>query len=148
VVVSRDVRFKEGRAFRRSLESRDSIEEVPKTQIYVSEGAQPQVLSAPISGVTGSPCTTSGSQLQRLQEEGVEALGSQSVGIKSKAETLGRRDITSPLVTLGKRKSRWFHETLKEVKENVGEPKRLLRESRAPEGLGSYLAMVTSITDS
>jgi hypothetical protein len=39
VVVSRDVRFEEGRAFRRSLESRDNIEEVPETQIDVSEGA-------------------------------------------------------------------------------------------------------------
>jgi hypothetical protein len=44
VVVSRDVRFEEGRAFRRSLESRDSIEEILETQIDVSEGAQPQVL--------------------------------------------------------------------------------------------------------
>jgi hypothetical protein len=42
VVVSRDVRFEEGRAFRRSLESRDSIEEVSETQIDVLEGAQPQ----------------------------------------------------------------------------------------------------------
>jgi hypothetical protein len=148
VVVSRDVRFEEGRAFRRSLESRDSIEEVPETQIDVSEGAQPQVSSAPVSGVTGSPCTTSGSQLQRFQAEGAEASGSQSVGIRSEAETLGRGDITSPLVTPGKRKPRWFQETLKEAKENVGEPKRLFRESRAPERLGSYLAMVTSITDS
>jgi hypothetical protein len=41
VVVSRDVRFEEGRAFRRSLESRDSIEEVMETQIGVLEGAQP-----------------------------------------------------------------------------------------------------------
>jgi hypothetical protein len=35
----------------------------------------------------------------------------------------------------------------KEAKENVGEPKRQFRESRPPERLGSYLAMVTSITD-
>jgi hypothetical protein len=106
------------------------------------------VSSASVSGVTGSPCTTSGSQLQRFQAEGVEALGSQSVGIRSKAETLGRGDITYPLVTPGRRKSRWFQETLKESKENVGEPKRLFRESRALERLGSCLAMVTSIIDS
>jgi hypothetical protein len=43
VVVRRDVRFEEGRAFRRSLKSRDGIQEVPKTQINVSEGAQPLV---------------------------------------------------------------------------------------------------------
>jgi hypothetical protein len=51
------------------------------------------------------------------------------------------------LVTSGKRIPRWFQETLKEAKVNVGEPKRLFRESRALERLGSYLAMVTSITD-
>jgi hypothetical protein len=62
-------------------------------------------------------------------------------------ETLGRGDITSCLVTSRKRKPRWFQETLKEAKENVGEPKRLFRESREPERFGSYLAMVTSIID-
>jgi hypothetical protein len=75
-VVSRDVRFEEGRAFRRSLESRDSIEEVPETQMDVSEGTQSQVSSAPFSGVKGSPCTTSGSQLERVHAEGAEASGS------------------------------------------------------------------------
>jgi hypothetical protein len=53
--------FEEGRAFRRSLESRGSIEEVAKTQIDVSEGAQPEVLNTPVSRVTGSPCTASSS---------------------------------------------------------------------------------------
>jgi hypothetical protein len=56
VVVSRDFRFEEGRAFRRSLESRDSIEEVLETQIDVSEREQPQVSSAPFSRLTwGKP---------------------------------------------------------------------------------------------
>jgi hypothetical protein len=64
--VSRDVRFEEAKSFRRSLESRVSSEEDAKTQIDVSEGAQPQVSSTPVSGVTGSPCTTLGSQLQRV----------------------------------------------------------------------------------
>jgi hypothetical protein len=68
--------------------------------------------------------------------------------MRSETETRGRRDLTSPLVTLGKRKPRWFQETLKEARENVGEPRGLFRESRALERLGSYLAMVTSITDS
>jgi len=72
-VVSRDVRFEEGRDFKRSLESRNSIEEVVETQIDVSKGAQPQVSSTPVSGVTGSPCIASGSQLQGVQAEGVEA---------------------------------------------------------------------------
>ena len=67
--------------------------------------------------------------------------------MRSEYEHLGCRDITSPLVTSGKRKLRWFQETLKEAKENVGEPKRLFRDSRAPERIVSYLAMVTSIID-
>jgi hypothetical protein len=132
-VVSRDVRFEEGRDFRRSLESRDGIEEVVERQIDVSKGTQPQVSSAPVSGVTRSPCMASGSQLQGVQAEGAESSGSQSVGIRSEAETLGRGDLTSPLVTSGKRKSRWFQETLKEAKENVGEPTRQFRERRVLE---------------
>jgi hypothetical protein len=147
VAVSKDVRFEEGRAFRRSLESRDSIEEVSETQIDVLEGAQPQVSSTPVSGLTGSPCTTLGSYLQRVQAEGAETSRSQSVGMRSEAETLGRKDITFPLVTIGKRKPRWFQEILKESKESVGEPGGLFKESRAPDRLGSYLAMVMSITD-
>jgi hypothetical protein len=39
VVVSRDVRFEEGRAFQRSLESRVSIEDDAEAQVDVSEGA-------------------------------------------------------------------------------------------------------------
>jgi hypothetical protein len=105
------------------------------------------VSSTPISEVTGSPCTTSGSQLQGVQTEGAETSGSQSVGMRSETKTRGHGDLTSSLVTLGKRKPRWFQETLKEAKENVGEPKGLFRESRAPDRLGSYLVMVTSITD-
>jgi hypothetical protein len=61
VVVSRDVRFEEDRAFQRSLESRVSLEDDVEAPIDVSEGAQPQVSGTPVSGVTGSPCTTLGS---------------------------------------------------------------------------------------
>jgi hypothetical protein len=82
-----------------------------------------------------------------VQVEGAKSSVSQSVGIRSEAETLGRGDLTSPLVTSKKRKLRWFQQTPKEAKENVGEPKRQFKESRAPERLGSYLAMVKSITD-
>jgi hypothetical protein len=66
--------------------------------------------------------------------------------MRSEKETRGHIDLTSPLVTSGKRKPRWFQETLKEAKGNVGEPKGLFRESRAPDRFGSYLVMVTSIT--
>jgi hypothetical protein len=51
------------------------------------------------------------------------------------------------LTTSKKRKPRWFQETLKEAKENIGEPKRQFRERKASKRLGSYLAMVTSISD-
>jgi hypothetical protein len=147
VVVSRDIIFEEGRAFHRSLESRVSIEDDVEAQIDVSEGAQPQVSGTPVSWVIGSPCTTSRSQSQGVQARGAEASGSQSVGIRSGEDTLGQEDITSPLTTLGKRKPRWFQETLKEAKENVGEPKRQFKERKSPERLGSYLDMVTSISD-
>jgi hypothetical protein len=51
------------------------------------------------------------------------------------------------LTTSGKRKTRWFQETLKEAKENVGEPKRQFREIKPPVRLGSYLAMVMIVSD-
>jgi hypothetical protein len=38
VVVRRDVRFEESRAFRRSLELRDRVEEVPQIESVVSQG--------------------------------------------------------------------------------------------------------------
>jgi hypothetical protein len=63
------------------------------------------------------------------------------------AVTLGQSDLTSPLTTSGKRRPRWFQETLKEAKENVGEPKSQIRESRPPVRFGAYLALVTSIRD-
>ena len=124
VEVSRDVIFEEDRAFRRSLESRINVEDDAEAPIDVSEGAQPQVSGTPVSGVTGSPCTASGSLLEGVQTEGAEASGSQSVETRPEADTLGQGDLTSPLTTLGKRKPRWFQETLNEAKENVGEPKR------------------------
>jgi hypothetical protein len=145
VVVSRDVRFEEDREFQRSLESRVDVEDDAEALIDVSEGAQPHVNGTPVSGVIGSPCTTSGSQLVGVQSEGAGASGSQSVETSPEAVTLGQRDLTSPLTTSGKRRPRWFQETLKEAKENVGEPKSQIRESRPPVRFGAYLALVTSM---
>jgi hypothetical protein len=42
VVVSRDVRFEEDKAFVRSLESRVGVEDDAELLVAVSEGAQPQ----------------------------------------------------------------------------------------------------------
>jgi hypothetical protein len=42
-VVRRDVIFEEYRAFKRSLELRDKVEEVPQIQSDASQGTQPQV---------------------------------------------------------------------------------------------------------
>jgi hypothetical protein len=147
VVVSRDVRFEEDRDFQRSLESRVSVEDDAEAPIDVSEGAQPHVSGTLVSVVTASPCTASGSQSKGVQAEGAETSGSQSVQTSPEAVTLGQRDLTSPLTTSGKRRPRWFQETLKEAKENVGEPKSQIRESRPLVKLGSYLALVTNITD-
>jgi hypothetical protein len=153
VVVNRDVRFEEDKTFARSLESRVGIEDDTELLVAISEGAQPQTSGTPVSGVTGSPCTASGSQSEQFQSdgaqtsEGAQASGSQSVETSPEAVTLGQRDLTSLLTTSGKRKPRWFQETLKEAKENVGDPKSQIRESRPPVKLGAYLALVTSIRD-
>jgi hypothetical protein len=61
VVVSRDVRFEEDKAFVRSLESRVGVEDDAELPVAVSEGAQLQISSTPVSGVTGSPCIALGS---------------------------------------------------------------------------------------
>jgi hypothetical protein len=61
VVVSRDVRFEEDKAFERSLESSQGVEDDAELPVAVSEGAQPQRSGTPLSGVTGSPFIASGS---------------------------------------------------------------------------------------
>jgi hypothetical protein len=61
--------------------------------------------------------------------------------------TLGQRDLTSPLTASGKRRPRWFQETLKETRKNVGEPKRQIRERKPPVRLGAYSTLVMSIRD-
>jgi hypothetical protein len=97
--------------------------------------------------VTGPPNTATGSQIYCIQTGGARASGSQTTLRRSMDETQGHEETAPREVTLGKRKPRWFQETLKESKEYVREPQRLMRESRVPERFGSYLAMVTSITD-
>jgi hypothetical protein len=72
VVVSRDVRFEEDKAFARSLELRVGVEDDAELPVAVSEGAQPQSSGTPVSGVTGSPCITSGSQSEHVQSDGAQ----------------------------------------------------------------------------
>jgi hypothetical protein len=50
VVVRKDVIFEEDRAFGRSLELRDRVEEVPQIQSDALQGTQPQVLSKRVQG--------------------------------------------------------------------------------------------------
>jgi hypothetical protein len=112
VVVSRDVRFEEDKAFARSLESSRAVEDDAELPVAVSEGAQPQWSGTPASGVTGSPCTASGSQSEHVQSdgaqtsEGCQTSRSQSVEASPEVITLGQRDLTSPLTTSGKRRPR------------------------------------------
>jgi hypothetical protein len=61
--------------------------------------------------------------------------------------TLGPSDLTSSLTTSGNMKPRWFQETLKEARDNVGDPKSQIRDRRPPVRMGYYLALVTSIRD-
>jgi hypothetical protein len=130
----------------RDLESRVGVEDDAELPVAVLEGAQPQQSGTPVSGVTGSQSEhvqSDGAQTS----EGVQTSGSQSVEASPEAITLGQRDLISPLTTSGKRRPRWFQETLKEARENVGEPKSQIRERRPPVRLGAYLALVTSIRD-
>jgi hypothetical protein len=50
--------------------------------------------------------------------------------------------------TSGKRKPRWLHTTLKDAQENVENPKRIVRESKAPKRFCSYMALMSSIRES
>jgi hypothetical protein len=69
------------------------------------------------------------------QEGGARASGSHTTMLRSMDETKGHEETTPHEVTSGNMKLRWFQETLKEAKEYVGEPQRLMRESRALEVL-------------
>jgi len=86
VVVRRDVRFK-SKAFRRSLELRDRVEEGPHIESVVSQGTRPRVSSTSSSGVTGRPITVLGSQLSSLETVGADASGSQTTLQRSVHET-------------------------------------------------------------
>jgi hypothetical protein len=114
VVVSRDVRFEEDKAFAISLELSRAVEDDAEFPVVVSEGAQPQWSGTPVSEVTGSPCIASGSQAEHVQSYGAQTSkggqtsGSQSVEASPEAITLRQRDLTSPLTTSGKRRPRWF----------------------------------------
>jgi hypothetical protein len=114
VVVSRDVIFEEDKDFARSLESSRAVEDDADLPLVVSEGAQPQWSDMPESGVTGSSCIASESQVEHVQSDGAQTSergqtsGSQSVEASPEAITLGQRDLTSPLTTSGKRRPRWF----------------------------------------
>jgi hypothetical protein len=71
VVVSKDVIFEEDRAFARSIESRVVVDDA-ELPVVVLEGAHPQTSVTPVSGVTGSPCTASGSQSKKFQSDGAQ----------------------------------------------------------------------------
>jgi hypothetical protein len=79
--------------FQISLESRFRVEDHAEASIAISKGPQPQVSGTPVSGVIGSPCTTSGSQ---------------SVETSPQAFTLGQSDLTSSLTTSRKKRPRWL----------------------------------------
>ena len=55
LVVRRDVRFEEDRAFRKSVELRDRESQAPKLQQDIVQGAVPQVAGAPSTGTSGTP---------------------------------------------------------------------------------------------
>ena len=62
-------------------------------------------------------------------------------------EPEGHEDIVPQEATSGKRKPKWLQDTLKEAKQSIGEPKKMWRESKAPERFCSNLAMVANIVE-
>jgi hypothetical protein len=93
------------------------------------------VPSAPSLGVTGPPSTSTISQVVGTQTTCAHASESQPLVVRSMDETKENKGASPREVTLGKRKPRWFQETLKESKELIGEPQRLMRERKPPEVL-------------
>ena len=110
-----------------------------------SQGTQPQVFITPSLGVTGPHSTSTGSQVSSTDTTSARASRSQTSMVRSMDETEEHEGTSPQEVNLRNRKLRWFQETLKEAKEHVGEPQSLMRERRAPQRFGSYLAMVTNI---
>jgi hypothetical protein len=145
VVVSRDVRFEEDRAFARSLESSRADEvdaELPDCSL---RGSTASVVRDTIFRGDRVTMHSFRVTVQHVQSDGAQTSergqtsGSQSVAASPEAITLGQRDLTSPLTTSGKRRPRWFQETLKEAIENVGEPKRSGQTEEATSQIGSIL---------
>jgi hypothetical protein len=83
---------------------------------------QPHVSSTLSSGVTSPPSTTTGSHMIGIQTIGARASRSHTNFQRSMDETQGNEETSPQEVTLGKRKSRWLHDTFKEANEYVGEP--------------------------
>ena len=175
VVVRRDVKFEEDRAFRRSRELEYLDQPDPQQQLSQSQGSSGQGSGG--SGGTSmrmsGPSVSSGSPSQRggaPSRSQSSSLGSPlmdsshgtsaSTGSGAGMRTIDRQpgiqapndeeeEFQSPMgeACSGKRKPKWLHDTLRDAT-FVTELKRPIRESRPPERFCSYMAMVTSILDS
>jgi hypothetical protein len=71
ILVRRDVRFEEERAFRKSLDLRDKDSHAPQIEQDTAPGARTQVTGAPSTGTTGSP----GSGVTQVTGTGVPGTG-------------------------------------------------------------------------
>eukprot|EP01018_Ginkgo_biloba_P023326 Gb_30542 [translate_table: standard] len=139
-IVQRDVRFEEDRAFRKSRESEQGEQQAPRPQMSSPQVRGSQSTGSKVLGVTGSQVT--GPQVTGSQTTGAQSSGTRSSD-KDEQEESPPQEVTSR-----KRKPRWFLQTLKEAKEHVESPKRVVRESKAPERFCSYMALVSSISES
>ena len=104
-----------------------------------------------VSGAgTGTPGVGSGAGSSRtgtgLQDTGAGHSDGPSP-MREPLQTEGHEDIVPQEVTSGRRRPKWLQDTLKEAKD-AGEPKRIMRRSKAPDKICSYLATLIDITHS
>ena len=160
VVVRREVRFEEERAFRRSRDS--EIEEQQTTpHVTTSQSSASQGIGSQVSGVTGSHVRGSlvsrtqstgnsgtrtgsritGSQVTPSCDSSSLGIGSNSLGTGSQvvATSSGRQvfdeDVEESLrqdASSKKRKPSTLKELMKEAEKSVGPPRREVRERKVP----------------
>ena len=170
VVVRRDVKFEEDRAFRKSRFS-DEVESETQQQ-QQQQGGQVQSSGSQGSGsggtgvstITGSPAVSSGigsqgrPQVSSTSSTQMSPLMDSSHGTSADSQTgtgaglPGSRRTSSvgssedeQEVVSGGRRPRWLQETLRDT---VGAPRIATRESRPPERFCSYVALAARILDS
>ena len=156
VVVRRDVKFEEERAFRKSRELEQGEQQVPPPQV-VSQVSSVLQIGSQVFGVTGPHSMGTGSPVSVVQPAGSSGIGFRSQVTGSQYRASGSQ--SSPVVGTpasgsqvtgvstsgsssdedrpvweqpsGKKKPKWLRETLKEARE-FGKPREPVRAIQIP----------------